>query len=109
MKYFHEILEEGRRLKGCGLIEEKLDESSQLTIFNYTQHHHSTKMFRGLVLHIPSETVVATPFVRFTHFDIEEEEDVLSYMTHLFNLTDDPAGTLSNCILYFKYVSYNLR
>eukprot|EP00798_Chlamydomonas_sp_ICE-L_P024617 gene24617-10238_t len=53
-----------------GAVERSVDADSQLEILSYSQslgppQSEAAAMCRGLVLHKPSQTVVATPFVRF--------------------------------------------
>eukprot|EP00798_Chlamydomonas_sp_ICE-L_P029719 gene29719-5154_t len=67
-----------------GAVERSVDADSQLEILSYSQslgppQSEAAAMFRGLVLHKPSQMVVATPFVRFGELlpadDPEEPSD----------------------------------
>eukprot|EP00798_Chlamydomonas_sp_ICE-L_P024615 gene24615-10236_t len=67
-----------------GAVERSVDADSQLEILSYSQslgppQSEAAAMCRGLVLHKPSQTVVATPFVRFEELlpaaDPEEPSD----------------------------------
>eukprot|EP00798_Chlamydomonas_sp_ICE-L_P031635 gene31635-6829_t len=67
---FEQLYSTVLELVDSGAVECTVDADSELEILSYTQsigppQSEGAAMCRGLVLHVPSQTVVATPFVRF--------------------------------------------
>ena len=66
---FRELEERAQFLIKEGFVESHEDPTTQLTVLSYTRQcptdHEEARIFRGLVVSLPKQQVVALPFVRF--------------------------------------------
>ncbi|PNH03221.1 hypothetical protein TSOC_010756 [Tetrabaena socialis] len=75
---YEELCDKVSAAVAAGTVERWVDAATGLEVFNYTRLSATLdpveRMCRGLVLHPPSRTVVATPFARFGELEAGEQQ-----------------------------------
>eukprot|EP00026_Physarum_polycephalum_P001247 Phypoly_transcript_01248.p1 GENE.Phypoly_transcript_01248~~Phypoly_transcript_01248.p1 ORF type:complete len:1053 (+),score=118.16 Phypoly_transcript_01248:360-3518(+) len=72
---FDTLLQTALSLQQEDKITHFFDPETELDIFNYKIQSEQTQLFRGLVLHTATKTVVTTPFTNFCSHENEREVD----------------------------------
>ena len=90
------------QLVQCGEVEKTVDDATNLEIITYRAtasfSNHIVGLYRGLVLHPPSKTVVTRPFVRFYEGNVMFQKIIhLTWNLHNINYNIQAVKTFLTC------------